>query len=96
VTNIHQLAERADRWLPAFGDLIIVDEGHHNAAPSWLNVFRRFPDARDLQPPLPGCGKTVRRRGRLDRCEARDPVPRSRPGARVGGVGVRRAAYRRA
>jgi superfamily II DNA or RNA helicase len=52
VTNIHQLAERADRWLPAFGDaffdLIIVDEGHHNAAPSWQNVFGRFPDARVL------------------------------------------------
>lgn len=52
VTNIHQLAERADRWLPQFEDgffdLIIVDEGHHNAAPSWQNVFNRFPDARIL------------------------------------------------
>lgn len=50
VTNIHQLAERADRWLPNFApdffDLIIVDEGHHNAAPSWRNVFERFPAAR--------------------------------------------------
>jgi len=52
VTNIHQLAERADRWLPHFTedyfDLIIVDEGHHNAAPSWQNVFARFPSARVL------------------------------------------------
>lgn len=52
VTNIHQLAERAERWLPQFPDdyfdLIIVDEGHHNAAPSWQNVFARFPDARVL------------------------------------------------
>ncbi|MCL6422249.1 MULTISPECIES: DEAD/DEAH box helicase [Micrococcales] len=52
VTNIHQLAERADRWLPHFSedyfDLIIVDEGHHNAAPSWQNVFARFPSARVL------------------------------------------------
>jgi DNA repair protein RadD len=50
VTNIHQLAERAERWLPHFRpdffDLIIVDEGHHNAAPSWRNVFERFPEAR--------------------------------------------------
>jgi superfamily II DNA or RNA helicase len=50
VTNIHQLAESAPRWLPHFAadffDLIIVDEGHHNAAPSWRNVFDRFPDAR--------------------------------------------------
>lgn len=52
VTNIHQLAERADRWLPRFTedyfDLILVDEGHHNAAPSWQNVFERFPAARVL------------------------------------------------
>jgi DNA repair protein RadD len=47
VTNIHRLAERADRWLPAFGDgfvdLIIVDEGHHNAAPSWLRRVQAVP-----------------------------------------------------
>jgi len=52
VTNIHQLAERAERWLPHFSneyfDLILVDEGHHNAAPSWQNVFDRFPRARVL------------------------------------------------
>jgi len=52
VTNIHQLAERAERWLPHFTedyfDLILVDEGHHNAAPSWQNVFERFPNARVL------------------------------------------------
>ena len=44
VTNIHQLAERnAVRWLANFRedffDLILVDEGHHNAAPSWQNVL---------------------------------------------------------
>jgi DNA repair protein RadD len=52
VTNIHQLAERADGWLPQFEDgffdLIIVDEGHHNAAPSWQHVFDRFPEGRVL------------------------------------------------
>jgi superfamily II DNA or RNA helicase len=50
VTNIHQLAERVERWLPAFPDnffdLIIVDEGHHNVAPSWQGVFERFSDAK--------------------------------------------------
>jgi len=50
VTNIQQLASSADRWLPAFPDnyfdLILVDEGHHSAAPSWLKVFDRFPNAK--------------------------------------------------
>ncbi|MBS1892436.1 MAG: DEAD/DEAH box helicase family protein [Actinobacteria bacterium] len=50
VTNIHQLAERVDRWLPAFPedffDLIVVDEGHHNVASSWQRVFDRFSGAK--------------------------------------------------
>ena len=50
VTNIHQLASSADRWLPQFPptyfDLIMVDEGHHNVAPSWSKVFERFPHAK--------------------------------------------------
>ena len=50
VTNIHQLASSADRWLPQFPpsyfDIIIVDEGHHNVAPSWAKVFERFPHAK--------------------------------------------------
>ena len=50
VTNIQQLASRADRWLPVFPedffDLIMVDEGHHNVAESWRRVFERFPNAR--------------------------------------------------
>ena len=50
VTNIQQLGERNGRWLENFPedffDLILVDEGHHNAAPSWQNVFVRFPNAR--------------------------------------------------
>jgi superfamily II DNA or RNA helicase len=49
VTNIQQLAE-GGAWLDAFPsdyfDLIIVDEGHHNAAPTWQRVFDRFPGAR--------------------------------------------------
>ncbi|MET4516406.1 DNA repair protein RadD [Bradyrhizobium sp. i1.4.4] len=50
VTNIHQLASSADRWLPQFPpnyfDMIMVDEGHHNVAPSWVKVFERFPNAK--------------------------------------------------
>ena len=50
VTNIHQLASSADRWLPQFPqnffDMILVDEGHHNAADSWRKVFERFPAAK--------------------------------------------------
>jgi superfamily II DNA or RNA helicase len=49
VTNIQQLAE-GGRWLDefeeSFFDLIIVDEGHHNVAPTWLRVFDKFPDAK--------------------------------------------------
>lgn len=52
VTNIQQLASRADRWLPAFSedffDMILVDEGHHNVAPSWQKVFEAFPNAKVL------------------------------------------------
>lgn len=50
LTNIQQLASSADRWLPVFPDnffdMILVDEGHHSAAPSWKKVFERFPDAK--------------------------------------------------
>jgi superfamily II DNA or RNA helicase len=50
VTNIQQLASSAERWLPEFPDryfdLILVDEGHHNVAPSWQRVFERFPEAK--------------------------------------------------
>lgn len=50
VANIHQLASSADRWLPQFPsdyfDMIIVDEGHHNVAPSWIKVFEKFPNAK--------------------------------------------------
>lgn len=50
VTNIHQLAERVDRWLPEFPedyfDMILVDEGHHNVARTWEGVFQAFPSAK--------------------------------------------------
>lgn len=50
LTNIHQLATNADKWLnqfPAdFFDLLIVDEAHHGAASSWKMVFSRFPAAK--------------------------------------------------
>jgi DNA repair protein RadD len=50
LTNIQQLANSADKWLPQFSDdyfdMIIVDEGHHSAAPSWEKVFTKFPNAK--------------------------------------------------
>lgn len=50
VTNIQQLANSADKWLPQFSDdyfdMILVDEGHHNAALSWKKVFDKFPNAK--------------------------------------------------
>jgi len=49
VSNIQQIAGAENRWLdglPAdFFDVILVDEGHHNQAASWRQVFERFPDA---------------------------------------------------
>jgi len=50
VTNIQQLANSVDKWLPQFSndyfDMILVDEGHHNAAPSWKKVFNKFSNAK--------------------------------------------------
>jgi excisionase family DNA binding protein len=50
LTNIHQLATNADKWLtrfpPDFFDLIVVDEAHHSAASSWKLVFSQFPAAK--------------------------------------------------
>lgn len=50
VANIQQIAGEENRWLdeygPDFFDAILVDEGHHNTAESWQQVFARFPDAR--------------------------------------------------
>jgi DNA repair protein RadD len=51
VTNIQQLvAGKAEKWLgklaPNFFDLVVLDEGHHNVAPSWKNTIEHFPDAK--------------------------------------------------
>jgi DNA repair protein RadD len=50
LTNIQQLATNVDKWLTKFSDsffdLIIVDEAHHGAAPSWKKVFDKFPKAK--------------------------------------------------
>lgn len=66
VTNIQQLASRAERWLPAFSsdffDLILVDEGHHNVANSWEQVFNRFPNAKVISltaTPFRGDGREI-------------------------------------
>ncbi len=50
LTNIQQLVMNTDRWLSQFSDdyfdMILVDEGHHSAAVSWMNVFRKFAEAK--------------------------------------------------
>lgn len=50
VTNVHQLATNADKWLSQFADdffdMIIIDEAHHAEAESWKKVINRFPNAK--------------------------------------------------
>lgn len=50
VTNIQQIVASEDRWLNRFAvdffDMILIDEGHHNAAASWRKLFARFPAAK--------------------------------------------------
>lgn len=50
LTNIQQLAGNTDRWLSQFTDdyfdMILVDEAHHSAAVSWVNVFQKFHNAK--------------------------------------------------
>ena len=50
LTNIQQLAGNTDRWLSQFTedyfDMVLVDEGHHSAAVSWVNVFQKFHNAK--------------------------------------------------
>ncbi len=54
ITNIQQLASSSDRWLPQFPpdyfDMILVDEGHHNVASSWMRVFCASRNMRSLYP----------------------------------------------
>ena len=66
ITNIQQLASGADRWLPQFPanffDLILIDEGHHNVAPSWMKVFDKFPEAKVVSltaTPIRGDGQRI-------------------------------------
>lgn len=66
ITNIQQLASRADKWLPNFSsdffDMILVDEGHHNVAPSWEKVFVAFPNAKVISltaTPFRGDGQEI-------------------------------------
>ena len=51
VTNIQQIiAAHSQKWLaqfpPDYFDLILFDEGHHNAADSWQRVHEHFPKAK--------------------------------------------------
>ena len=50
VTNVQQLGTERSRWAsqfpPDFFDMVLIDEGHHNAAKSWQRLFERFPTAK--------------------------------------------------
>lgn len=50
VANVQQLSHAKSKWLaefPAdFFDLILIDEGHHNAAASWRRLMDHFPAAK--------------------------------------------------
>lgn len=51
VTNIQQLvASEAQKWLgkfsPDYFDMILLDEGHHNVAPTWQLSLAHFPKAK--------------------------------------------------
>lgn len=51
ITNIQQLSGKdTSKWLsnfpPDYFDFILVDEGHHNVAESWQNVFEHFSRAK--------------------------------------------------
>jgi superfamily II DNA or RNA helicase len=67
ISNIQQLAGAArNKWLdklpPDYFDVVLVDEGHHNVAASWQDVFEQFPRARVTSftaTPLRSDGKEV-------------------------------------
>jgi superfamily II DNA or RNA helicase len=51
IANIQQLVSGSrDKWLsklpPDFFDMIVMDEGHHNVAPTWRESLAHFPDAK--------------------------------------------------
>lgn len=50
VSNVQQIGQSRSRWLDAFPDryfdMILLDEGHHNAAASWQRLIQKFPHAK--------------------------------------------------
>lgn len=50
VTNVQQIGQSNSKWLKQFPrdffDMVLLDEGHHNAAASWKRLINHFPDAR--------------------------------------------------
>ncbi len=67
VTNIQQLTTKSSKkWIkmlaPDFFDMILIDEAHHNVAPTWQEVLNKFPDAKKVSftaTPLRADGKKV-------------------------------------
>ena len=50
VANIQQFAGAKNKWYEAlprdYFDMILVDEGHHNVAETWIRLFEYFADAK--------------------------------------------------
>jgi superfamily II DNA or RNA helicase len=50
VANVQQFSGETNRWYEQFPrdyfQMILVDEGHHNVAPSWTRLFEHFEEAR--------------------------------------------------
>ncbi len=50
LTNIQQFAGEENKWFEKFSNdyfkMILVDEGHHNVAPTWQRLFEYFNDAK--------------------------------------------------
>jgi superfamily II DNA or RNA helicase len=66
ISNIQQFAGESNRWYerfpPDYFKIILVDEGHHNVAASWMRLFDYFSTAKVVSytaTPLRGDGREV-------------------------------------
>jgi superfamily II DNA or RNA helicase len=66
IANIQQFAGESNRWYekfhPEYFKMILVDEGHHNVAASWMRLFDYFSEAKVVSytaTPLRGDGREV-------------------------------------
>jgi DNA repair protein RadD len=66
IANIQQFAGESNKWYekfpPDYFKMILVDEGHHNVAASWMRLFDYFSEAKVVSytaTPLRGDGREV-------------------------------------